>query len=285
MKNVVSVIQFAVCLLFLSGCSSYYYSTVSSNDRIGSQNADHDFVQENDTVCISYCFYGEDAPVAITIYNKLDEPLFVDWTRSALILDDEATSYYTETATLQGVTQTSAMETSYQWGRRHKISSSDSQGAFSGAIALPKGIGFIPPKSKIGHMSLRLVNLPFDKIPDEAYSKRKFAKADGTLINVRVKDFTEDNSPVYFRSYLTLYTNTPEGKQGATMPFERSFYVSKLIKTGNVAPLNFREGQSQSGNFFYVHTVKGTNAGLILGAVAIGTAAVALDAALGPVQY
>lgn len=285
MKTFFSVMQLTICLLFLSGCSSYYYSLLSSNDGKSRLSEDNDFVLENDTVRISYCFYGEDAPVAITVFNKLDEPLFVDWTRSALIIDDVATSYYADTAPIQGNTQSSTDGYSYKWNKRFEISSSDSYGSFTGEITLPKGVSFIPPKSKIGNASLRLNNLSFDKIPDEAYVKGKFAKRDGTVTNIRTKKYTEDDSPLRFRSYLTLYMHTPEGKIGKTMSFEQSFYISQLIKTGNVPPQNFEGGQRQAGDFFYVHNVKGTNAGLIIGAVAIGTVVVALDAAVGPVHY
>lgn len=285
MKTFFPVVQLTMCLLLFSGCSSYYYSLLSSNDGKSSLNKDNDFVLENDTVCISYCFYGENAPVAITVFNKLDEPLFVDWTRSALIIDDVATSYYSDKAPIKGNTQSSADGYTYEWNKRFEISSSNSSTSFAGEITLPKGVTFIPPKSKIGNASLRLTNLSFDKVPDEAYRTGKFAKTDGTIINIRTKDFTEENSPLRFRSYLTLYTHTPEGEMGKTMPFEQSFYISQLIKTGNVPPQHFEGGQRQAGDFFYIHNVKGVNAGLIIGAVAIGTAVVALDATVGPVNY
>lgn len=90
MKRMLFVLS-VVALLCMSSCSSYYYSVLESNDAVGEKNDDKDFVIENDSVCISYCFYGEDAPISITVYNKMDEPLFVDWQRSALILDDVAT--------------------------------------------------------------------------------------------------------------------------------------------------------------------------------------------------
>ena len=93
MKRMLFVLS-VVALFCMSSCSSYYYSVLESNDAVGEKNDDKDFVIENDSVCISYCFYGEDAPISITVYNKMDEPLFVDWQRSALIIDDVATSYY-----------------------------------------------------------------------------------------------------------------------------------------------------------------------------------------------
>lgn len=282
MKALLSIVQAAACLLLLSGCSSYYYSILSSNDRPDIRNAENDFVQENDTLSISYCFYGEDAPVSITIYNKLDKPLYVDWTRSALIIDDVATSYYTETATVEGRTESSSYSGSYRWGKRSVDTYSNTYGGFNGSISLPKGVDFIPPKSKVSNTSLRLTNLLFDKIPNEAFDERKLPKADGSIVTVREKDFTEADTPLFFRSYLTLYLNSPEGRQGDVMPFERSFYISRLIKTGNVAPHNFKEGQMQSGDFFYVHNVKGAGAGLIIGAVAVGAATVAIGVVIDP---
>ena len=75
--------MFLVCLsgmlLSLSSCSSYYYSTLASNDRSGRYDVNKDFVIDNDSVCIIYNFHGEDGPVLVTVQNKMDEPLFVDW--------------------------------------------------------------------------------------------------------------------------------------------------------------------------------------------------------------
>ncbi len=74
-----------------------------------------DFVQENDTVRISYRFWGENAPVTITIYNKLDEPLYVDWGRSALIIDDVATTYDPKVASVRGESSSVASGSSFHW--------------------------------------------------------------------------------------------------------------------------------------------------------------------------
>ena len=89
MRNLLYLFVFAALLLGLSACSSYYYSMLNSNDPVGEKNERGDFVQENDTVRISYRFWGENAPVTITIYNKLDEPLYVDWAKLTITLKSE----------------------------------------------------------------------------------------------------------------------------------------------------------------------------------------------------
>lgn len=284
MKRILFVLS-VVALFSLSSCSSYYYSVLESNDTIGEKNGNRDFVIENDSVFISYCFYGEDAPISITVYNKMDEPLFVDWQRSALIIDDVATSYYQEKAPIQGQTESSYSGDAYRWNRNYSITDGYSAGSFAGEIALPKGVSFIPPKSKVESTPLRLSNFPFDQIPKDQYTRQKFAKSNSSVVTVRVKKFTEEDTPLAFRSYLSLYTVDQDNGKRKYSTFESSFYVSQLIKTGNVSPASFDAGKKQAGDFFYVHNVKGADAGLIVGAVAIGAAGIVIESTLTPDVY
>ena len=284
MKRMLFVLS-VVALFCMSSCSSYYYSVLESNDAVGEKNDDKDFVIENDSVCIYYCFYGEDAPISITVYNKMDEPLFVDWQRSALIIDDVATSYYQENAPIQGQTESSSYGDSFSWSRRYSSTDAYSSGSFAGQIALPKGVSFIPPRSKVESTPLRLTNFPFDRIPKGAYTTQKFAKSNSDVVNVKVKKFTEDDSPLSFRSYLSLYTANPENGGKNYSSYESSFYVAQLIKTGNVPPASFDAGKKQAGDFFYVHKVKGADAGIIVGAVAIGAAGIVIESTLTPDHY
>ncbi len=269
----------------LTGCSSYYYAVLSSNDSGGDRDERRDFVQETDTVRIAYSFNGEDAPVSICIYNKLDKPLFVDWTRSALIIDEVATPYEDGKAVIEGETLSSSYATTQQTDRRYSDTYASGRERFPAQVTLPAGVSFLPPKTKIEKSPLRLADFPFDKIPNDAYRKQSFAAVDGSSVTMRVKEFTEEDSPLYFRTYLTLYTDAAPGGQPQVMTFERSFYVSKLFKAGNVSPSSFSRDQQEAGDFFYVHKVKGANAGIIAGTIAIGVAGIAIEATLGPSEY
>lgn len=285
MKNVLCFIAIAVLVLSMSGCSSYYYSMLDSNDPVGEKSVKGDFVQENDSVRVTYSFWGENAPIRITIYNKMDEPLYVDWERSALIIDDVAVSYDSNTATLGGVSQQVSSGSSYKWSERYGRNWNYSEGRFTGDIELPKGMEFIPPKSKLVSTRLQLNNLPFKKIPDKAYEKRKMNTNQSNPINVKVKRFTEEDSPLRFRSYLTVYAGGQNGRDVRHSSLERSFYVAQVIKAGNVSPSYFDEGQQKSGDFFYIRDVRGTTIGLVIGAAAVTAAGVAVEAALGPVYH
>ncbi|MDH6534243.1 hypothetical protein D0T51_06480 [Parabacteroides sp. 52] len=252
-----------VLLLSLSGCTSYYYSILDSTDRnhLISRNNTGEFIQENDSVRISYNFYGEDAPIHITIYNKLEEPVYIDWTRSAIIIDEVATSYYEGIAPIQGDT--------YIY---NNPATSSSQGSFSGGIAFPHGINVIPPQARIENTPLTLSNLPFKQIPKKEFTKTSFPVEDSKQLTIYLKEYTEADSPLYFRSYLTLYTEREDGLLSKPMVFERSFYVNKLIRAGHTSPSSFLGNREIPGDLFYVKEVKGRNLGIGV-AIAAGLAA------------
>ncbi len=90
MKHIIYILT----AVLLSSCSStFYYSSLNTANEYVEKVDNGDFLIETDSLWIAYCFKGPGAPMQITVFNKLDEPLYVDWERSALIIDDKAFSY------------------------------------------------------------------------------------------------------------------------------------------------------------------------------------------------
>src|SRR5688500_275491 len=93
--------------LFLTSCLRYQFDTISSNLK---ENEMNNHVLENDTLIIKHAFQGENCPVQISIQNKLDVPLFVDWKRSAVIINDQSYSYWLDKATFKANVHSSQIE-------------------------------------------------------------------------------------------------------------------------------------------------------------------------------
>ena len=74
----------AICILLLSGCSNYQYITIDSNLY---KNENKEFFVSNDTLSIKYSFAGENLLISVTIYNKLLKPVYIDWTRTNVIMN------------------------------------------------------------------------------------------------------------------------------------------------------------------------------------------------------
>ena len=64
-----------IILIFTGySCSQYQYISINSNLN---HNEEKEFINENDTVLIKYTFADENIPLIITIYNKLQQPIYI----------------------------------------------------------------------------------------------------------------------------------------------------------------------------------------------------------------
>ncbi|MDH6305402.1 hypothetical protein M2459_001855 [Parabacteroides sp. PF5-5] len=283
MKRQILIGVIIFSLLGFCSCTTYYYSMIGSNDVQVVKQTNGDFVQENDTVSIAYCFYGEGLPIEITIHNKLDEPLFMDWQQSALIVENVANSYVGRDFSVAGEVYNDTY--SYRDYLFPDATYNEANGTFSGRTSLPECVAFIPPHSFINNTPVTLSNLGFEHIPNEQYAKETFEIQNNSMKKLKTIHYTEDDSPLRFRSYLTLYTVDENGKRGRSMPFEQSFYITQLIKAGHTPPNYFRANNEQRGDFFYIRKESVSTIVVITGVVAIGVAGVAIDAAASPRRY
>jgi hypothetical protein len=80
-----NVFYLFICFLLLSGCSKFQYVFIDSHLQ---QNEKKEFITENDTVMIKYSFAGKDFPITLTIFNKLNQPLYIDWDRSVVVINN-----------------------------------------------------------------------------------------------------------------------------------------------------------------------------------------------------
>ncbi|WP_080904648.1 hypothetical protein [Parabacteroides sp. Marseille-P3160] len=246
-----------VLLFFATSCSTYYYSRIDAVSQYQDiKNEQGDFVFENDTAQVTYRFDGENAPVRISVYNKTNAPLYVDWKRSALIVDEKATSYWAENIHMDG--RLSA-----------DIINKNVSGTFGGEVVLPKNLTFVPPYSKIEQSPLNLANFTFYKIPNEEYQKMALQTSVGEIVTVRSIEYAPSTTPFYFSSYLTIYTEGDRpGQLGDPIVFDQDFYISRLIKAGSISPARYPDTWGKRGDTFYVK--KSSQFGTITGMVLLG---------------
>src|SRR5205814_10416655 len=104
-----------------------------------------------------YNFNGKDAPVNLTIQNKLNVPVYIDWRKSALIINDKAISYVPTMAPITGTINAS----SYNWNRSFYTSN----GSINAAVALSYQLDIIPPQTYITKSPLGVTNQLIENVP------------------------------------------------------------------------------------------------------------------------
>lgn len=261
-KLLIMSLVFGMYALF-SSCTSYYYSTINSTQDLTDNVKDSDgyFHFENDTVRISYSFKGENSPITIRIHNKTKDPLFVDWGKSALIIDGKAISY--ASGNISG-----NMDVPYDVNPmliREYMSQSQNK------------VSFIPPYTYIEESPLILENFEFKDIPNKAFMKRKFAVDQYESYELRILQYNEETSPLFFSSFMTIVAADEEGKPGVTQSFEQEFYVSRLVKT-SLKPSKYPDTAMNRGDTFFVCDYKGRNTGNIIATIAVVGASVTVAA-------
>ena len=139
-----------------------------------------------------------------------------------------------------------------------------------------ENITFIPPFSRINYQTFSLTNFGFEDINNIEYQNKKMGDKDGYLSNVKVLNFTLSDSPLKFRSYLTLY-------RVAASPIivDEEFYLCNLIKTKGISPSSMHSSLFDRGNVFYIRIAPNNQFGEILLGTTLLMGVVILDAALG----
>lgn len=243
---------YAFLIFLCSSCSStYYYSTLETANEYVRKVDNGDFLAETDSLWIAYCFKGENAPIQITIFNKLDEPLLVDWKHSALIIDSIPYPYTGADAMLY---ESDSLPSKADY----------SQAIENGDIEMSENISTIPPNTMLSNIPLYL-NPDLFKLNKSLFKDRSMSDKYGEAKKVSRADFDEQDSPLKFKSQLTLYT-----QEGSAMQFEQDFYLINQIKTKGIKPTNTLDALTDRGDIFYsIEEANNTPLYNILGGVAL----------------
>lgn len=259
-----------IVLVSLTSCgSTYFYSTLNSDSENTWKDDDGYFITEVDSLDIVHSFKGENAPIMITVFNKSNQPVYIDWSRSAVIIDGVANSYSGSIVPLSGSAISDTENNLFLSNNSYTHTNLEA------TLSIPSNITFIPPFSSINYQTLSLTNFGFEEIDNKEYQDRKMGDKDGYSSNIKMLNFSISDSPLRFRSYITLYKDpkTP-------LIVDEEFYMSNLIKTKSISPSSMHASIFDRGDMFYIKIAPNNQFGEILLGTTLLVGVVVLDAAL-----
>lgn len=183
--------------------------------------------------------------------------MYADWKRSALIIGENVISYQGEEISIKGSVAGTSFHNGY-W--------SNTNGDLQAVASLPKESSFIPPHSQVEKKFTFTRQLLVKRVPDNSFSRTKIPDNEGLPVLVKAADFNEANSPLKFRSYLTLVVEKQEVLQ--TITSDQQFYVSKIVKSLR-GPNAHPEYNGSRGDQYYFS--KKTGYGKVMGGVGLVT--------------
>lgn len=261
-----SLLATLIIIIFLTSCTSYYYSVLDTNDPYTYKNDRGEFVIGSDSLYIVYNFSGENAPVKISIHNQMNMPVFVDWRHSGISLNNISAATFKKQIKIRGVR---ADADEIDFGRFQTD---------------PTGMTYIAPYSVLETKMIELTGFSYHKISNDDFKDRYInTKKNGKEKEFKSIEYNEENTPFFLRSYLTLYRDTQ--KEYDPIFFETDFYQSKVINGYGNAPIEMHNYRNKRGNFFYCRVKRGKvfeqagNTSLkILGGAALATGYLFLNA-------
>ncbi len=155
------------------------------------QPAEEGLVLDNDTLTLRYNFASERGRMHLSIVNKLNQPLYIDWKRSSFIIGQNKIDYWYDVSSV------------------NLVGTSDPTTYLSGSVSKEDQVSFIPPKTKLEKQQFVIVPNGSLILPGDFTIKQEKANwVDRKKpVDVKVYTYNDDKSPLTFRNYLTLSTD------------------------------------------------------------------------------
>ena len=222
--------------VMLSCSSTYIYSTLDNANREIVKTETGDFFYENDSLWISYSFRGERAPIQITVFNKLEKALFIDWKKSLLVYNGIKHSFQRAEIVFTGNEQ----------GEPYVNNASVSKQWMDNTLKTPQHVSYIPPLTLV---SCRTFDLTFD-----LGRYRRTELNDITLKDKKGKNrkekgliFTYSDSPLQLSSYVNTFYDKPDDGQVCGI----DFYVFSIIKSNSDPVKTYNNMQNRGDMLLY----------------------------------
>ena len=152
---------------------------------------------DNDTLTLRYNFASERGLMQLSIVNKLNKPLDIDWKRSSFIIGQDKVDYWSDVSDVN-LTGTSSRYSRYA-----------SPISLGGTITKQEPIAFIPPQTKLEKKQFIVVPQGSVRLTGPSTTEQEKAKWTDRKKPVDIVNYaySADQSPLTFRNYLTLSTD------------------------------------------------------------------------------
>lgn len=249
-------LAFLLLSIFLTSCSvTHYYQVYKANSENGTLSKDK-IIFEDKSCNVTYNLWSEGGDIGFSIYNKTDNDMTIDLTKTFFILNGVAFEYFqNRTFTNSSSSGTTLTSYPYYWYWTHSRVSGTNATSYSTSFG-EKSELTIPSKTSVSISEYyvsnsRYVNCDLLKYP----SKRK----------MKTLKFDKSNSPFVFYNLISykikLDTSRMENKfyvsEIANMPSSEIMTSSYSGECGERLDYAVQVFKEESPDKFYIHYTKG----------------------------
>ena len=263
--GLVILVLFSACAATKSYVAKRYYQVYRTAAVSPVKEDNGHFVFENDTVRVDYVFWEERGILAYKVANKLGVPIYIDWSRSAFIKNDEKFDYWIDEEKTKAVAYYQGYDVSasfwhnvysnfqnghtVNYGIPYVLGLSESETLSASTTTKPERIAFIPPHSFIvpSGRTFHLFSVSGTKLrTDREYIEVTVYNEDNKPVKVKryYAEYSPNESILKFRNFLMMST-----KKDFSTEFyiDNAFYVSNIYEMEAAA---FLESLRKPNNFY-----------------------------------
>jgi len=223
--------MYATGVVLFAACSPSIRLTETTS--VGKQDVVNS-VCENTDLKLSYDMWAENGVMYFSVFNKSDNPVYIDWKRSVFIYNDWKNDYWVEKSTTENFLVPVGSGKNVTYERKS-------------STVISERYTFIPPHTYVsvpmtykiantnlttntvtspdGKTTVTLTdNLKLDKTAQKVQIPSTTSKS---TVNAFEKTFTADNTPGRFRNFLTY---SYDEKFATEKTIENEWYVSKYTQ-------------------------------------------------------
>lgn len=213
-------------------------------------NVKNKYTFENDTLKITYYFWGDRGIVQIGIKNKLKEPIYINWEKSFYKNNFHTLSYYPEGAinaenidTYKAYAYDGRMLTAMDYEMQQQTATSTE---FDTKV---EGYTEIKPLSYYMRVKYHLVPEEFYRFDESTKSRTEKSSYDESeAATIYSKEYTKENSPLTFESFIT-YSMTDKFEKEYNIL--NKFWVAKVDEMDAKHFRGTKEGKDPEGKAIF----------------------------------
>jgi hypothetical protein len=217
MKKLTRIALALLTIAVFSSCNVYQVVSLSGDLPM---NDKFQFYSENDDVKVVYSFDGQGGPIHLDLYNKKDRPIYIDWSKCALVINDQSFTLWNDDAFIRG----DALE--FRVNPNNTVRSVSS---FEGTISKQEKVSFIPPQTKIVRDSYQVCPSIINNSGRSFQKIKLYAdKGEFNAHNAKKYVYNRDNTPLQFDIYLMISDNEAMNNP---IQLNNKFWASDLVDT------------------------------------------------------
>jgi hypothetical protein len=218
------ILLLAISALCLSACQNDYMQIVETKATNAKLDNDH-YVYETDALKITYQFWHDQGLMSFTIYNKLNTPLYIDWSKSSLIYNGSKLNYW--------VSENKSEATAY-YGKYFYNGPLMAPGynvseeigvANSNSFSTKEKTTFIPPKSNYYRSQFRFMSEEFIPIDKSKFEMVTSNEDETKKTKVYSAQYDKNNTPLSLRNFISV---SKSEKAEDEFFIDNEFYVSAV---------------------------------------------------------